>query len=203
MPIYREILYKKLSKIIIWKITEDEDTLLSLLNAPEVARISTKYKNLRRRKQYIATQLVLNQMGLYDCLVKDENGKPHIKDATDFISISHDTDYVAIIVSSKACGIDLQHVSEKTLRIRHKFLSLDDSSAPERKYDIDYLSIIWGIKEAIYKINGEPMVYFKEHIRISKLERDYAEVYILHPDYKNKFSLHIQKLDDIYLIYTT
>ncbi len=203
MPIYREILYKKLSKIIVWKITEEEEELLSLLNEPAIAENSKKYKNLKRRKQYLSTQLVLKHFNLFDSLEKDANGKPHIRNSDQYISISHDTDYVSVIISDKVCGIDLQHISEKTLRIRHKFLSLDDSGAPENKYDIDYLSIVWGIKEAVYKINGEPMVYFKEHIRIYKLEDNYAEVYILHPDYKNKISLSIQKLDDIYLIYTT
>ena len=58
-------------------------------------------------------------------------------------------------------------------------------------------------KEAIYKINGDPMVYFKEHIRIDEISNREATVRILHPDYQNKYGIHIHKLGKIYLVYTT
>ncbi len=198
MPRYREIYIKKEAKIIVWKIVEDEEQLLLMLGDYSVPERFAKYKSELHRKQFLATQLLLQGENLLEKLEKDVNGKPILDNG--YVSISHDSNYVALMISEKVCGIDLQSVTPKVLRVKHKFYDQDD--APVVGDEVVFQTLIWSIKEALYKVNGDPMVYFKEHLRIKRIENNEAECEILHVDYKSHFKLSIKKVDDLFLVYT-
>lgn len=198
MPKYREIFIKKNARIIVWKITESESELISLIkNTKHIQEVHGR-KSESSRKQFLATRIILEQEELINDLRKDENGKPTLEDQ--YISITHDHDYVAVMLSQFECGIDLQSVSEKVTRIRHKFFDHEDIMIdPDQLLG---LTIAWCIKEAIYKIHGDPMIYFKEHMRIVDMNENLVHAKILHPDYLKDVTLEIQKIDKLYLAYT-
>lgn len=198
MPKYREIFIKKEARIIIWKITETEDELADLIKTTAFLEEVKSRKSLTSRKQFLATRIILEQEGIEKDLVKDENGKPKL--TNHHISITHDTDYVGVMISNKDCGIDLQSISEKVKRVQHKFIDEDDLQLADN--ELDSLTISWCIKEALYKIHGDPMVYFKEHLRIVKKNGSRILSRILHPDYVKDVTLEIQKIDELYLTYT-
>jgi 4'-phosphopantetheinyl transferase len=202
LPTYKVILNKKQSKIIIWKITESEGELISILSNEASLKKLEKLKAPSHRKQYLTSQILLKQNNLLAKVFKDENGKPLISDSSAHISISHDTDYVALMIANTPCGIDLQHLTKKVLRIKNKFYdSITDITDGDEL--IHFFTKVWSIKEAIYKVNGDPQVFFKEHIRITSMTDKQAEIDVLHPKYQNKFGVNIHKLDKIYLVYTT
>jgi phosphopantetheinyl transferase len=202
LPTYKAIFNKKQSKIIIWKITESEETLISILDNEASLKKLERLKAPSHRKQSLTSQILLKQNNLLHKVVKDENGKPLIDDDSLHISISHDTDYVALMIANTPCGIDLQHVTEKVLRIKNKFYDAE-ADAPADDELINCITKVWSIKEAIYKVNGDPKVFFKEHIRIHSMDRKQGKIEILHPKYQNKFGVNIHKLDKIYLVYTS
>lgn len=198
MPRYREIYIKKEAKIIVWKITEEEDELLLMLGDYQLPERFSMYKSMSHRKQFLVTQLLLKEEGLLDELEKDENGKPVLKDG--FVSISHDSIFVAVMISKKICGIDLQSVTPKVLRVKHKYYDEDDALLVGD--EVVFQTLIWSMKEALYKVYGDPMVYFKEHIRILSIDKNTAICQILHPDYTGDFKLTIKKIDDLFLVFT-
>ncbi|MCB9196138.1 MAG: hypothetical protein H6598_07915, partial [Flavobacteriales bacterium] len=97
MPKYREIFIKKDARIIIWKITETEDELADLIKTTAFLEEVKSRKSLTSRKQFLATRIILEQEGIEKDLVKDENGKPKL--TNHHISITHDTDYVGVMIS--------------------------------------------------------------------------------------------------------
>lgn len=198
MPRYREISIKKEAKIIVWKITESEDELIQLIENETYLELVKSRKSISSRKQFLATRVLLEQEGIAHELQKDENGKPKLNNQ--HISITHDGNYVAIMLSIKSCGIDLQSISNKVNRVRHKFFDESDFMAtPDETVG---LTIAWCIKEAIYKIHGDPMIYFKEHMRIRTIEGSIVKADILHPDYLKNVTLELRKIDELYLSYT-
>lgn len=198
MPRYREIFIKKEARIIVWKITESEQDLIDLIQNPIHLEAIRNRKAESSRKQYLASRIILEQEGLDTELVKDENGKPKLKDR--HISISHDSDYAAVMIANYDCGIDLQSVSEKVLRIKHKFF--DDNDKMIVPNELNGLTIAWSIKEALHKLNGDPLVYFKEHMRIISGDEHTVQTKILHPDYLKDVTLELRRIDDLYLAYT-
>lgn len=198
MPRYREIYNKNLSKIIVWKITETEDELITLVNDDNALSKVQLYKNETHRKQFLVTNILLEQEDCKHLMTKDENGKPILPNG--YISISHDSNYVALMLSSKKCGIDLQSESAKVLRIRHKFY--DDDDLKILGVEIPFFTLIWSLKEALYKINGDPMVFFKEHIRIREVNGKKIKASILHKKYLEDFELMVKNVDELILTFT-
>ena len=198
MPRYREIYIKKEAKIIIWKIEETEDELISFLDTTDLSPKFHSYKSLSHRKQFLATQILLKREEIQNKIIKDVNGKPCLKSG--FVSISHDTNYVSLMISNKVCGIDLQSVSPKVLRIKHKFYDEDDLE--QFGEEIDFYTLMWSLKEALYKLFGVPKLFFKEHLRINYIQDNIANCSILHPEYVGEYNVYIGKVDNLYLVYT-
>lgn len=198
LPKFREIYIKKEAKIILWKITETEEELRSLLKKQSILTEIQKHRSELHRKQFIASRILLEQHNLLDCIRKDENGKPMIPEG--HLSITHDSEYVALMISRNVCGIDLQSCTEKVFRVKHKFLDPTDFFPDQN--ELIGLTKVWSIKEAVYKIFGDPMVYFKEHMRLTGVDDKNISVDILHPDYKRSVTLEIRKIDDLFLSYT-
>lgn len=201
MGIYRTISYKNLANITIWKITESESELFQLCNDVKISEKAYLIKATTQRKQFLASQLLLKKLTIDTLLEKDANGKPFLTNGI-HLSISHDSEYVAVMLSNLKCGIDLQSVTTKIVNIKHKFVHSDDYCFISN--DLEELTLAWSAKEALYKINGDPMVYFKDHLRLTTVNKEDALInaQIIHENYSQKVNLRYRKLDDILIVYT-
>jgi phosphopantetheinyl transferase len=121
-------------------------------------------KSESHQKGFLAVRMLLQHLGYSDFdLEYDANGKPHLKD-TKCISISHSHEFSAIAVSSNPIGIDLEQMKEKTLKIASRFMDvshLDNLSEAEK---IKKVTVIWGIKESVFKIKSKEGISFLNHI---------------------------------------
>ncbi len=201
MPIFNNSTLTN-EQVLLWEITESEHELSDYLrdNTNLIEGIAN-INNKTRKKQFVASRALIKQAFGDVSIEKTPNGKPLIKDSNQHISMSHDGEFATLIVSNSPCGIDIQSISNKVLRIKHKFIHPDDLYANSN--NIDDLTILWCAKEAIYKINGEPEIFFKEHIVIRKGEKDnQLSAEIVHLDYKAEYQLEVARIKNYYLVYT-
>ncbi|MEZ4922652.1 MAG: 4'-phosphopantetheinyl transferase superfamily protein [Crocinitomicaceae bacterium] len=165
----------------IHKIIENEDILikqlryrdidvdeldLSILNSVELER----YKGFisdKRKREFVFTRALLLSFGIDLKIEYRETGKPIINEG--HISISHSRNNVIIGYSKNhIIGVDIEYFNPKIHRIKHKFLA----SIERERFDIENeqtLTILWSIKEAIYKMEDIPGLMFKEHILVHAL----------------------------------
>jgi phosphopantetheinyl transferase len=200
LGIFRTISIKKEANITVWKITESEEELFSRVGDDEKVSKALLIKATIQRKQFLVSQILLQELNLKESIFKNINGKPLLNNG-EYISISHDTNFVAIMVSKYPCGIDLQSISSKVLKIKSKFV--DDSDCFTTSLSEEDLTLAWSVKEALYKINGDPMVYFKEHLRLISQNKDemLLNALILHESYSQELKLRYRKLEDVFLVY--
>jgi len=164
MPLYQ---IKKVSKTIsigIWKVTESIDELTLALQDKQFD-LSTlpKVKNEQRLKEWLATRLLIHYFYPSYIIQYDEFGKPYLNNQHS-ISISHTTKYVAVLINKKAhCGIDIEKISSKITRIKHKFLNENDLLQYTSEKE---LTTLWSAKEALYKYYGKKEILFIEHLFI-------------------------------------
>jgi phosphopantetheinyl transferase len=153
--------------IALWEITEDEAELARLAK-PEVC--PKELVSLAKRKEWLAGRILLlalvRKTGLnYAGTIKDEFGKPSLKDINHFISLSHSHPYVAVqIHEHEAVGIDLEQPNEKLLKIAPRIL--DPIELENAGEDIVKHCIYWCAKEALYKIYGKRGLLFTNHLRV-------------------------------------
>jgi phosphopantetheinyl transferase len=200
MGIYRQIHINKQSVITIWEISESEEGLFERTRALNVWEQAHAYKAQLQRKQFLAAQLLLEHLGVRHFILKDENGKPHLSDRQ-YISITHDSNYVAVMVADYPCGVDLQTVTEKVKRIAPKFL--DKNDCIQDWNNLFMLTVGWSAKEALYKIHGNPLLFFKEHIRLSEFTKhdNSIQAQIFNLNQWEEYKIQYQQVDDVVLCF--
>ncbi|VTQ07621.1 MULTISPECIES: 4'-phosphopantetheinyl transferase superfamily protein [Sphingobacterium] len=159
------------SRIALWKIEESEDELISMLqlDEAELAKLSSLAKG-KRTLHWLATRVLLRyllQTPEFISCPSDSNGKPYLPDFPYEISLTHSYDYAGVMLSSAGvCGIDLEIVKEKVVRIKDKFLKPEEIGFIEEDQFVDQLYACWCAKEAVYKLQGNKGVSFYQDMTI-------------------------------------
>lgn len=210
MPLYKTINFSRneaiTTKILVWEITESFDDLFSevVLNMKNRIRLDNMRSELHQRG-FLSVRKLLQEAGYNDLdLYYDEFGKPHLNDGK-HISITHSHHFSAIILSDETVGIDIELQREKIIRIADKFADeefnyLDKNNLKEY---IKKLTVIWGAKEAIFKIRNEKGISFKNHIKVKDFSIKDTELKAeLHFDNLVKaFKIFHEEIDGFGLVY--
>lgn len=204
MPIQH--FHKTSSQIVaLWKITEEESALVSLLHTPE--EIPESLKHPHKRLEFVAarllTQLLLKEFNqVYAGIYKDEFGKPYLTDSTYHISQSHSYPYVAVILdASKNVGIDIEQKKEKLHRIATRVFS--EAELKNANNDLTKLCILWCAKETLIKLYGQKDLHLKEEIAISDftLTSEKFSGSILRKEHEKLYPLQYLVLEDLVLVF--
>ncbi len=165
MPLYKSLEPDKSTQLKIWKIEESFETLLKPLELQKSSldRV-TNMKSEIHQKGFLSIRHLLRQFGYTDSdLYYDENGKPHLYDGK-YISISHSFQYSGVVISDHPVGIDIEKQRPKIKKIANKFIDYEFQYLDLKKPDcINLLTIIWCIKESLYKLFAKPGLSFKQH----------------------------------------
>ncbi len=178
-------------QIAIWDLNESLTELLKL-----GARFdSSNFKTEKRKKDFLVSRLLLNELEPNQQISYNSNGAPEISNGN-HISISHSKNLVVIIISDKKVGLDIEQISEKALRLAAKFISAKNQSNLTK----EKATLIWCCKEAIFKWHQKGGIDFIKDIIIP--EFTVKEKGIITLQFKNKeLNLNYQKINNQYLVY--
>jgi phosphopantetheinyl transferase len=134
--------------------------------------------------------------------------KPFLPGEQYHFSISHCSKYAAAIVSSsKRVGIDVELVTPRLHNIKKKFLHHTElgfvQSLPEA-CQLDMLSILWSVKEAMFKWYGEGEVDFSEMLRTRSFElQEEGQVYatFIKKPLEHELVLHYKLMEGLTLVW--
>ncbi|WP_299105793.1 4'-phosphopantetheinyl transferase superfamily protein [uncultured Winogradskyella sp.] len=187
MPLYKSISVNSQTTVKIWKIEESYDALFEPLDLKpqSLSRVLSMKSELHQRG-FLSVRHLLREFGYTDQdLFYDHNGKPHLKDGK-HISITHSFTFSGVIVSDKEVGIDIEKRRDKIVKIAHKFVDYEfNYIKPTDKDYINRLTIIWGIKESLYKLFATPGMLFNKHFLVIPFMMKDGET-VAWIDYKNK-----------------
>lgn len=171
MPFYKAIALTPNTKLYLWKITEDVDTLFKSVRLKDssLARLEGM-KSESHQKGFLAVRMLLqhNEYTDFD-LYYDEFGKPHIKpqgcSIKDIeISISHSNDFSAIVLSEQKVGFDMEILKDKTLLLAPRYMDVSHLANISKDDELLKATVVWGIKESVFKIKNVVGISFKDHI---------------------------------------
>ena len=209
MPLHKTINFSRsvgtTTEILLWKITEPLAELYAevTLNPKNQARFNGMKSELHQRA-FLSVRKLLQLKGYTDFdLEYDQYGKPNLKDGK-HISISHSHEYATLIISDEITGIDIEMQREKIIKIAPKFAEKELEFLEKENQDyIRKLTVIWGVKESIFKIRNEAGISFKDHIHVLPFEID-AQSGTANLDFQNKaiqFKYHFIEIDNFTLVY--
>jgi phosphopantetheinyl transferase len=165
MPFFKSIKIKPNTNLYLWKITESYDWFCENVKLKEISFLRLEsMKSESHRKGFLAVRMLLQEIGYSDYdLFYDDFGKPHLQDGK-HISISHSNDFSAVVISNEILGLDIEQLKEKTLKIAPRFMQIHHLEGLSFEEKLKKSTVIWGIKEAIFKIKNEKGISFPEHI---------------------------------------
>jgi phosphopantetheinyl transferase len=166
MPLIKIHRTSNLGAWALWYITETEEELITPLQEMPESTILHSSKRL----EWLAGRMLLNQLTAqlgyeYQGTIKDEFGKPFLKNLPHHISLSHSFPYVAAQIDlHHEIGIDVEQPKSKLLTIAHRILApaeLTDAGTNVVKH-----CIYWCAKEAMYKVYGKKGLFFSDQLHI-------------------------------------
>ena len=204
MPLIYQHNINERTKAGIWYIEEPETYFLT--KVPLKKDVTHPHKRL----QHLAGRCLLPHLfpdfPLEEILIADTR-KPFLENERYHFSISHCGDYAAAIASSRnRVGVDIELITSKIERVKHKFLSEEELSFVLHHKPISemltMLTVMWSMKEAVFKWYSEGEMDFIKHMQIQPFVFNpgggTADVQFLKNE-SRLLSLHYRHFDSIVL----
>lgn len=173
MALIRHVNLRADAELGIWKLVEDEHWFFTRLDLLEEEKELLERLHVKQRKQWLASRWLLHEMSGREVrgkVLKDAFGKPYLEDSKWTISLSHSSAMAAVIAAAKPCGIDIQRIVPKVLKLAPKFMSADEIKSLNNAQDIEKIHVYWGAKESLYKLYSQGKIDFKKNLIIRPFE---------------------------------
>lgn len=205
MPIYQHI-KEPTSEIGIWSITETIDELIRLASpGAEQREQLSSMRSEKRRTQWLAVRALLKKLPHSECEIRYNHlGKPSLENNKCQLSITHSGTLVAVQLSTGTyCGIDVQAISPKIERLAEKFIHPKESAFIPMNNKVEYLNLIWTMKEAVFKHFGSDLEFRRQiHIQPFDLESEKDGMALVKTsDASHEIRLKWMRINDYFLTY--
>ena len=185
----------------VWRIDEE---LIELVQEARDLKyfLSTidQFGSEMRQKQWLSVRLLTNRLSKHSAIQYTDSGKPTIHGR--YISISHSNELVSVMVSkNKEVGVDIQIKNDKILRISPKFLSETEKLLV--KEDIDRITAVWCIKEALYKLYGDNSPHFKDDYEVVSLHNQHAIAKMRYKGEMREYSIGLRFENNFVIAFVT
>ena len=178
MPLVYQHNINAATRLAVWHITETEDFFLQ--QVPLKKDVSHPHKRLQHLAGRYLLSFLFDGFPLEEILIADTR-KPFLENEQYHFSISHCGEYAAAIASNKErVGIDIELVTAKIERVKHKFTNADEllflseeykdfleQFGLDKKVEQEFLTMIWSAKETIFKWYGEGQMDFRQHMQLT------------------------------------
>ncbi len=95
-------------------------------------------------------------------------GAPQIDNSEHFISVSHSSSLVAVIISPKRCAIDIERLDRNFGSVASRYISPAES---ELSGDPQLPAALWCAKESLYKFAGRKELDLLRDIKVVELSK--------------------------------
>lgn len=165
-----------------------------------------QFGNPKRIVEWMSVRYLLHLLlPDFEDIQYEASGKPSLKNSVQQLSISHSHKKIAVSVSKyKPTAVDIQRVSPKIISIKNKFLNHNELKLINEVNEKE-LTILWSVKEALFKIEGNQDLFLKPNFLIERLDQRenfwLADAKIVHDSQIEEYQLGIEMVDNYVLAY--
>lgn len=194
------------SRLIIAQLDLDIiDHVWEIKLSPEELHKYRSISNDKRKCEFLSIRKVVQTIyNEEEYISYSKNGKPNLAISGHRISISHSDGLLGILTHPiTEVGIDLQVITPKIARIKHKFLSEAELASSENLEN--KMIIYWCAKEALFKYYSKGNVDFKTNLFIEPFDLDSSGQLIgkIHmPDMHTSIPLDYELIENTMIVYT-
>lgn len=187
MPLYRDF-SNDTATILLWKYDEKEELDPSELLEKENFEKIKDYHPTKVKELLLVRKILKSVLPDHQILYKER--EPYLFPQDFEISVTHSFPYAALAISKNKIGIDIEPFNDKIVRIQHKFLDEKESAFIEKEHEVAYLTIIWSLKESLYKIHHSNYWSLKKHYEVKPFRLDFP--------FDIKCRIHDEKVSDLF-----
>ena len=147
----------------------------------------------KREKEIEAKENLVQHLYPKSHLSYNSYGAPNLSNGK-AVSLSHSIELLAFISANKLAAIDLEPISPKAYRIRHKFLSQEELNLAKND---EMATLMWCTKECLYKIHQKGKLIFNEDLKIHNISKNQLECSLL----DRQYTLNYEKFKEHWLVY--
>jgi phosphopantetheinyl transferase len=171
LPLFYQQNINDTTRLAIWKIEETEQFFLA--EVPLQHSITHPVKRLQHLAGRYLLKYLFADFPHHEIEIADTR-KPFLPNEQYHFSISHCSTYAAALVSKRyRVGVDVELVTPRVEKIKHKFLHADELRFVNSRLasnHIPLLTLLWCSKEAMFKWYGNGEVEFSEMLRVFPFE---------------------------------
>lgn len=153
----------------LWKTDESSEELLQLCT-PTDRQQADRFVAEARRREWLAWHVLLQQLYPGAQAHYDDQGGP-ILDNGLHIGVSHTTGYATVILSPRACAVDIEQTDRNYSRVLDRYCSSREQqlglSLPDPSL---YPALFWCAKETLYKLKRIPGIDFLKDMCIEAVD---------------------------------
>lgn len=199
MPFYKDFTDEN-ATILFWKDDEvdffDENALIE----PEDFEKVKNYHPKKLREYLMIRKLLKMQLPEHKILYKTI-GQPYLSPKDQFISITHSYPFAALAISKKRVGIDIERIMPKILKIKSKFLHDSEKLWTENEDEVEFLTVIWVIKEALYKLHPSKYWSLKDHYEVEPFDLknlDEIKCRVFDNDFEDRYTARVSRIEEFF-----
>ena len=163
MPLYRDFSDNQ-ATILLWKYDEAEELNPEFLIEKENLEKVKDYHPTKLKETLLVRKILKSVLPEHKILY--DGRQPYLSPNDYEISVTHSFPFAALAISKNKVGIDIEPFNKKIERIRHKFLREEESGFIEKDKEVAYLTVIWSLKESLYKIHHSNYWSLKKHYEV-------------------------------------
>ncbi|MFI3248295.1 MAG: 4'-phosphopantetheinyl transferase superfamily protein [Rikenellaceae bacterium] len=96
------------------------------------------------------------------------SGAPYISNSNQYISVSHSSTSVAVMLSDAPCAIDIESTSRDFARVASRYVTADEAALLQNKPLL--LPVLWSAKEVLYKLSPLDGLNLLEDLHILSID---------------------------------
>ena len=199
MPFYRDFTDEN-AIILFWKY-DDEDVFNheELIQPEDFQKV--EHFHPKKMAEYLMIRRMLKMAMPEHKILYKTIGQPYLWPKDAFISITHSFPFASLAISQKRVGVDLEKIMPKILKIKHKFLHEGEKWWTENEDEVEFLTVIWVIKEALYKLHPSKYWSLKNHYEVEKFDlEDLTAVpcRVFDDSFEDSYTAKVSKIEDFY-----
>ncbi len=172
MPLYKDLSDEN-AEIYLWKYEDVDDLDAKKLIEAENEERFKSYQSKKLLEALMVREIISKKLPGYKILYTDT--EPYLEPRDFEISISHSFPYAAVAFSKLKIGIDVEALKPKIIRIKDKFIQPEEQEFIPKDLELEYLTVIWSIKESLYKIHHSNYWSLKKHYEVRPFDLNFVE----------------------------
>jgi phosphopantetheinyl transferase len=152
-------------------------------------------KNEKRRLEFCAIRFIRNQKNIPFSIAYSPIGAPYLAGSPMHVGISHSNDLVGLALAPFKIGLDIELISDRILTIKNRFTTSQEVALFSYTEAMNF-TIIWTIKEVLYKLAGRLEINLISELMINSVEGDTANCLFLSAEGWRSVEVKFQEKND-------